>query len=129
MATFDDWLSRLKAAGKGPVTLYAPRHQIFTKAIVIDANLTGATMSGAVRAYPGAPGSALANFTVSGPSVVGSETTFTISLPKATVEALPEPNPGDTDVVLVYDLKIDTATASEEVFFGGEFVVIEGVKT
>jgi hypothetical protein len=129
MAThFDGWLSALRAAQKGPVTLYAHRGLVFGTNVILPGDLTGATLRGQVRIGPEAPGDPLATFNATGPAVGGGQSIFNVALADHEVEGLPAPTPGENTITFAYDLLIARPSYNEEVLFGGPFIVI-GVVT
>lgn len=121
----EDWLSTLKAMGKGPLAMYAARHAPFRKPVALQADYTGAALIGQVRSYPDA-GTILVSFTVTGPTVVAGTTTFILSLTEAQIEALPSAPAGDGSVTLVYDLLLTPSGGTKELLFGGNFIVTGG---
>src|SRR5688572_26000615 len=85
--TWDEWLAALKAANKGPLIApelpSATRGMYWSTTIELPGDWTGAALTGTVRASPDAS-TALATFSVSGPSVAVGTSTFTISLAAGT---------------------------------------------
>lgn len=122
--TFDEWLRALARAGKGPATLYCDRGVAFVCMLAVGADLTGASLRGEVRASPNSTGTALATFAVSAFSLAGGQTSFTISLTKAVVNALPAPSDGSGVADLVFDLLWTPSGGVEQRLFGGIFKVI-----
>lgn len=121
MSQFDKWLRALAVSGKGPATLYCDRGVPFKKLITVQADFTGATVRGEVRASPDAAGSPLATFTVSPLTVAAGVTTFEISLTEVAVNALPNTSDGSGVTELVFDLLVTLSGGSEQRFFGGVF--------
>lgn len=119
----DEWLAGLSAARKGPVTYYAHRNADFQSTITLNAEYASSTLRGEVRAYPDAA-SSLGSFTASSATVASGTTTFTISIPKATIAAMPAPAPGDGEITFVYDLLLTPSGGTEDVLFAGEFKVL-----
>lgn len=120
---FDDWLAALGAAGKGPFTLFASRGRVWSFALRLAGDWTGATLRGQVRSAPDAGGSAPATFTVSSVSVSGGYSSFILSLTATQTGALPAPAAGDGKVDLIYDLLLTPSGGDEELLFGGIFTV------
>lgn len=123
MTAFDKWLRGLAAAGKGPATLYCTRGVAFRSGLALQADLTGATIRGEVRASPDATGAPLAVFGVTALSVAAGITTTTLSLTEAEVGALPPDPTGDGVFDLVFDLLITPSGGAEDRLFAGLFQI------
>lgn len=112
--------------GAAIIDLYCDRFDDFTMPVTINNNLTGATFESEIRLAPDTPGAPLATIAISTPAVVGSVTTFTMSLPQGDVEDLPAGDePGD-DRELAWDLKMIMG-GQRRTLFRGKFTVIAGV--
>lgn len=121
----EEWLSALKAMGKGPLTLYAARHTTYSRTFDIEGEFVGSTLQGQIRLHPDAA-SSLVSFTVSGPTIAGGTTSFTISLTEDQIEALPEADPAAGFAELTYDLHF-AADGVRQLLIGGPFIVVQGV--
>lgn len=132
---FDDWLRACEAAGwGGPDWVWpASRGQAGSWEVVLDADLTGATMRGIARLAPDTAGDPIVTFDVSGPTIatVDGETTstFTFSLDSGTgaasTGAFPSPSDGSgvADFALMVFL---TLSGGSEGFFAGGIVRVLG---
>lgn len=135
MTTFDDWLRACEAAEwGGPDWIWpASRGQAGSWDVVLDGDLTGATMRGVARLAPDVVGDPIVNFEVSAPvvSVVGDETisTFTFELASGdgtdSTGAFPAAADGSgvADFALMLFL---TPSGESEGFFAGGIVRVLG---
>lgn len=124
MTTFDEWLRGLGAAQKGPVTLpAASRGRVWNTSIALPGDWTGATLRGEIRLDPDAS-PALVAFTVSGPSVGGGESLFSLSLTDAQTSSLPSDSDGDGIEYFPFDLLLTPSGGDEELLFGGTFTLL-----
>lgn len=119
MTPFDDWLQQLAAAKKGPWPIPIHRGLPFEYVIALEGNWTGSTLIGGLRLSPDAPDPVLVSFTVTGPVVVASVSTFTLSLTKVQTAALPSDAEADGVVELVYDLLFTPSGGTQQRLFGG----------
>jgi hypothetical protein len=112
--------------GAAVIDLACNRFDDFSMPVTINNDLTGASFESQVRITRDAPGAPLADMTLTSPVVAAGATTFTMSLPEATVEALPEAGePGD-DAVFYWDLQMILA-GKRKTLFRGKFTVLAGV--
>jgi hypothetical protein len=112
--------------GAAAIDLYCDRFDDFEMPVTISAELPSATFQAEIRLQPDTPGDPLASLTISTPVVAGGNTTFTMSLAQAAVEALPaSPELGDNNP-LYWDLKM-ILVGKRKTLFRGKFTVIAGV--
>ncbi|RKF23385.1 hypothetical protein D6851_02625 [Altericroceibacterium spongiae] len=116
---WDEWLQRLRAAGKGGVSLPpAFRGDVYSTPVTIAGDWTGASLRGDVSASPDAA-APLVSFTVSEPVFDQGYTIFTLFLTGTQTGDLP----ADSDLTGAEDfpftLWLTPDGEAEEVFFGG----------
>lgn len=125
MTQWMDWLRQLATAGKGPVPISdVVRGQAWQWGVNLDADFTGASLAGYVRAAPDASGDPLATFTVSGPVVANGMTRFTVSLSAAATAALPADGDGDGVEAWPYMLFLTPSGGTAELLIGGLMTLI-----
>lgn len=129
---FPEWLATLRKAGKGPVALadgwpVAVRGLEWELEVELPGDWTGATLAGTVSASPDA-GTDLVEFAVTGPSVSGGYTYFTLSLASGTGADSTGALPGDGDASgeeeFPFMLRITPSGGYAETVCGGMFPVI-----
>lgn len=101
---------------------------------IVGIDLTGATAAMQVRAYPDAPGAALATATVAiGVTTDDGVTTSTLTatIAEATIEALlPFPANGTepgAELRLAYDIVVTTSALGKRRWIEGAFIIVPGV--
>lgn len=105
MSQWDEWLAALKAAGRGGAhlpQLTIDRGLAYSKVIAFAADLSGDTITAALRASPDAA-SVLVDFTVAVGAYTGGTTEVTLSLTSAQTAALP----ADSDLDGVEEFPFD----------------------
>lgn len=120
--TFDAWLRALAAAGKGrlpPLGINIDRGLPFEETLVFGGEWAGAALSASLRVEPDAPGSTIADFTVSAPVVYGGYTGFTLTLTKEQTAALPESGAADALAQLAFDVLFTPSGGTQRRAFGG----------
>jgi hypothetical protein len=124
MTTFDDWLRRLAAAQLlvDPIPP-AFRGLKWEQPVEIEGDYTGATLEGSVAVNPGAD--ALADFTMSGPTVADGFSTWIASLSTAQTAALAGDGDGDAIVELAAMFRLTPSGGTKAVLMGGTFTVME----
>ncbi|MCW1985327.1 UNVERIFIED_ORG: hypothetical protein M2348_001059 [Sphingomonas sp. R1F5B] len=128
MTQWTDWLGQLAAAGKGPVPITdVVRGKAWSWGINLDADFSGATMAGEVRAAPDAAGSPLATFTVSSPVVADGMTRFTVSLDASATGGLPADADGNGVEAWPYMLFLMPSGGTQELLVGGLLTAIGSV--
>jgi hypothetical protein len=128
MTQWTDWLGQLAAAGKGPVPISdVVRGRDWLWGVNLDADFTGASLAGDVRAAPDASGDPLATFTVSGPVVTDGVSRFTISLDAAATAALPADGDGNGVEAWPYMLFLTPAGGAAELLIGGALTLMGNV--
>lgn len=130
---WDDWLSTLRTAQKGPVTIAtegfpaATRGLAWATTVEIAGDWTDATLEGSIRESPDAV-TELATFAVSAPSVADGYTTFTASLASGSGANSTGVLPSDSDLNGVVELpmmfRLTPAGGDEDTLFGGLFTVL-----
>jgi hypothetical protein len=125
VTAFDDWLTWLKSARKGPVPLYADRGRDFSACITLDADFSGSSLRGQVRLLPDeGPVQLLGDFTIGAATIdENGNTLFAVSMPGALIAAMPLPVPGDGHGDFAYDLLLTDSGGHVELLFGGAFSV------
>lgn len=124
---WDEWLLRLRAAGKGGVSLpSAFRGAVYSTPLTMAGDWTGATLRGEVSASPDADTPLIA-FTVSGPVLDEGYTIWTLVLTETQTRDLP----ADTDLTGAEDfpfmLWLTPDGEAEDLFFGGLLPLIGSV--
>lgn len=128
MTQWSDWLGQLAAAGKGPVPISdVVRGRAWQWGVNLDADFTGASLAGDVRAAPDATGDPLATFTVTGPVVEGGVTRFTVSLNAGATAALPADGDGNGVEAWPYMLFLTPSGGTEELLIGGLLTMMGNV--
>ena len=128
-APFEEWLDACTAAARGGRDLVwnAARGLAFSGAAVLDGDWTGAEMAGTLRAMPDS-GGALGSFTVTGPVVTGTTSTFIFTLAAGTgansTGALPADVTGEGVAELALLLLLTPAGGTQDLFMGGTFRVL-----
>lgn len=115
-----------RADGAAIVDLAAGRHADFTESISFDSDLSSATFAAKVRATPDESGTAAATMTISSPVYSDPNTTFSMSLSKAQMEAMPAAAVLGDDKELYWDMTMVSGGITK-VIFAGKFTVLAGV--
>lgn len=120
-----------------PATLHltANRHAPFVYMIEVpDYDLGAATLAMQIRLVPDAPGSPLVDLAIAaagsqGLSVVvaAGDSTITIQIDEATLEALPAAGETGDDLDLWYDMAVTPSGGVKSIWFRGLFTVRAGV--
>lgn len=126
MATqWAEWLSELKAAGKGGVRLKGiDRGLPYSLAFSIPLNVTGDSFDASLRLSPDASGSTLVDFTIAIGTYSAGATLVTLSLTQVQTAALPAD--GDLDGVeeFVFDLLRTPSGGTQARLIGGVIPIL-----
>jgi hypothetical protein len=113
--------------GVPELALGCGRYADFSELVTIAGDFSASTFAAQVRVEPNAGGASLATMGVTTPVFSSGLTSFTLSIPRATMTGLPA-NTDDpsADTVLFYDLVMITGSA-RRLLLAGTFTVIGGV--
>ena len=117
-----DWMRRLAADGKGGVLLPSiTRGEAYQTSFTLPLNVTADTFTAALSIAPDvAP---LATFTVTNSAFDGEFSTVTLTLSKATVDALPADDDANGLTELVYSVQRTPSGGSETRLFAGNVFI------